>query len=390
MLNGLIVLPWWGYLLVLLALTHVTIVAVTVYLHRHQAHRALDLHPAVALFFRVWLWLTTGMTTRKWVAVHRKHHAFVETEQDPHSPRIHGIRKVLWDGVDLYRREARKPETSEIYGRGTPDDWLERHVFRHDRAGVGVMLVTNLVLFGPLGLSIWALQMAWIPFFAAGVINGTAHWRGYRNFETADTSTNITPWGILIGGEELHNNHHAFASSARFALKPWEFDIGWFYIQTLARLGLATVRKVAPRLASDPSKRELDAETLSAMLTSQWHVMSDYTRRVVRRVHREEFRVADDNVRGALKPLRGLLSRSEQMLRETERARLLDGLAHSRALTVVYQFRQKLVDLIGERGTNQESLLERLQEWCRDAEASGVTALADFVEHMRGYALRTS
>ncbi len=388
MFNGFLNLPWWGYVLVTLGLTHITILGVTVYLHRHQAHRALELHPGVALLFRTWLWLTTGMTTRSWTAVHRKHHAFVETEADPHSPMFHGIRKVLWQGAELYRKEAACPETLAKYGHGTPDDWLERHVFRHDRVGISLMLSADVLLFGAIGLTIWAVQMAWIPFFAAGVINGTAHWRGYRNFESRDSSTNLTPWGILIGGEELHNNHHAFASSARFSMKPWEFDIGWCYIRLLEGLGLARVKKVAPRLRADRREPGLDQETLRAMIASQWHVMADYAQRVVRRVHREEVSSAPAPARATLQPLRRLLSRSPVLLGPEEEAVLTQGLASSRALAVVYQFQQRLGALFTERSASQESLLEKLQEWCREAEATGIAALADFSRRVPAYALR--
>lgn len=390
MLNGLLTLPWWGLLIVTLAMTHFTIVSVTLYLHRHQAHRALELHPLAALVFRTWLWLTTGMTTRSWVAVHRKHHAFVETARDPHSPQVHGIRKVLWEGAELYRQEAADPATLVRYGQGTPDDWLERHVFRHDRVGVGLMLVTNLLLYGPIGLTIWAVQMAWIPFFAAGIINGTGHWRGYRNFDTSDTSTNLTPWGILIGGEELHNNHHAFASSARFSLRSWEFDIGWCYLRVLAALGLAEIRKVAPRLQADRAEPRLDRETLSAMLTSQWHVMADYAQRVVHRVHREEIRAAERGVREVLRPLRRLINRAPWRLKPREEVLLREGLSQSRALEVVYQFQQQLRTLCAPRADSQDTLLTQLQEWCRAAEATGIAALAEFSAHIRGYRLRAA
>ncbi|MBM4226340.1 MAG: acyl-CoA desaturase [Gammaproteobacteria bacterium] len=386
MFNGFLNLPWWAYVLVTLGLTHVTILGVTIYLHRHQAHRALDLHPAVALFFRTWLWLTTGMTTRSWTAVHRKHHAFVETEADPHSPMIHGIRKVLWQGAELYRLEAANPETLAKYGHGTADDWLERHVFRHDRIGVSLMLLTNVLLFGTIGLTIWAVQMAWIPFFAAGVINGTAHWRGYRNFESRDSSTNLTPWGILIGGEELHNNHHAFASSARFSMKPWELDIGWCWIRALEGLGLARVKKVAPRLRADRREPGLDQETLRAMIAAQWQVMADYAQRVVRRVHREEVSGAAPPARETLRPLRGLLSRSPVLLGPEDEAALSQGLAASRTLAVVYQFQQRLGALFTERTASQETLLEKLQEWCREAETTGIAALADFSRRVQAYA----
>ncbi|MGH8597958.1 MAG: DesA family fatty acid desaturase [Gammaproteobacteria bacterium] len=386
---GLVALPWWGYVLVALGFTHFTIAAVTIYLHRHQAHRAVDLHPVVALSFRTWLWLTTGMTTKNWTAVHRKHHAFVETPDDPHSPQVLGIRRVLWQGAELYRLEAKKVETRAKYGHGTPTDWLERHVFCHDRLGVSVMLVANVGLFGAIGISIWAVQMAWIPFFAAGVINGAAHWRGYRNFATADNSTNLTPWGILIGGEELHNNHHAFASSARFAVKPWEFDLGWCYIQMLRALRLATVKKLAPRLRVDRAKARIDLDTVRAMITSHWHVMADYAQRVVRRVHREELRQAGVDIKGQLKPIKRLLNRSPRFLGERELRQLTDGLAHSRALTVVYQYQQRLQALFTERAASQDRLLTMLQDWCREAEKTGIAALEEFAQRIRGYALQT-
>src|SRR5437879_6137579 len=253
--HGLIPLSWWGYIVVTLVLTHVTIASVTIYLHRSQAHRGLDLHPAIAHFFRFWLWLTTGMVTKEWVAIHRKHHAKVETDEDPHSPQTRGIRKVLLEGAELYRKESKNLETLEKYGHGTPDDWVERNVYtRHSWQGVGLMLAINLVLFGPIGMTIWAIQMMWIPVTAAGIINGIGHYWGYRNYECSDAATNILPLGILIGGEELHNNHHTFATSAKLSSKWYEFDIGWGYIRVLETLGLAKVKKVAPKPAFDAGK----------------------------------------------------------------------------------------------------------------------------------------
>ncbi|HTE15661.1 MAG TPA: fatty acid desaturase, partial [Burkholderiales bacterium] len=235
---GLLDLPWWGYVLATLGLTHITIAAVTIYLHRYSAHRALDLHPVVSHFFRFWLWCTTGMTTKAWTAIHRKHHAKCETVEDPHSPQIFGIKKLLMEGAELYRVEGANRETLENYGHGTPDDWLERHVYgKHDRIGIGSMLVLDVIVFGPIGITIWAVQMMWIPFLAAGVINGIGHYMGYRNFQSEDASTNVVPWGILIGGEELHNNHHAYATSAKLSNRWYEFDIGWLYIRILETLG---------------------------------------------------------------------------------------------------------------------------------------------------------
>lgn len=388
MLDGLISLPWWGYILVALGLTHVTIASVTIFLHRHQAHRALDLHPAVAHFFRLWLWLTTGMVTSEWVSIHRKHHAYCETEADPHSPQVKGLGEVLWRGAELYRAELGNRETLQKYGHGTPDDWLERSVYLGRRnIGVSLMLVLDLLLFGPIGITIWAVQMAWIPFTAAGVINGLGHAWGYRNFETEDASTNLLPWGILIGGEELHNNHHAFASSARLSSKWWEFDIGWFYIRILAALGLATVRKVAPTGGFVPGKALPDMETLKAVVTNRLQVMAQYANQVVRSVHADELRSATGSKRDLLKPARRLLVRPDARLSVDARKRLQRVLEQSVALDTVYRFRLRLQSIWEQRGVSQEKLLQALQDWCRQAEATGIRSLQEFATHLRGYTL---
>ena len=276
MYTGVLDLPWWGYFAYTLILTHITIAGVTIYLHRHSAHRALDLHPIPAHFFRFWLWLTTGMLTKHWTAIHRKHHAKCETVDDPHSPQIYGIRKVLLQGAELYRKEGRNQETLDRYGYGTPDDWLERNIYCHDRWGIAIMLVTNVILLGPIGITVFAVQMLWIPFLAAGVINGIGHYWGYRNFQPADASTNIIPWGILVGGEELHNNHHAYATSAKLSNRWYEFDIGWLYIRILETLGLAHVKKIAPKLVLDNSKTSCDLATLQAVLTHRYEVIAKY------------------------------------------------------------------------------------------------------------------
>ena len=387
MLQGLLPLPWWGCVLVALAFTHTTIAAVTIYLHRNQAHKAVELHPVVSHFFRFWLWMTTGMNTREWTAVHRKHHSAVETVEDPHSPVVHGIREVLFKGAELYKVNATRRDIIEQFGYGTPEDWVERRLYTpHSILGIGSMLVINVTLFGPLGLTIWAVQMAWIPFFAAGVINGVAHWRGYRNFETPDASTNIMPWGILIGGEELHNNHHAFGGSARFSVQPWEFDIGWMYIRLMELVGLAAVRKVSPaRPAIDNAKLHVDFETLKAVAGNRLHIMADYGRMVVKRVHKEELKNARADMRNVLKPLGSLMLRAEERLNEFERGALQAALAHSSRLEVVYGFRQRLQEIYEQRAASRESLLDLLQEWCRQAEATGIKALEDFAQMLRGY-----
>lgn len=385
--SGLVALPWWGYVLVTLGLTHVTIVCVTVFLHRHQAHQALDMHPAVSHFFRFWLWLTTSMSTRAWVAVHRKHHDKVEGPEDPHSPAQFGINKVLWQGSELYSQEAVCAETLKKYGKGTPDDWLERRVYaRHGNYGIGTMLIVDLLLFGPIGLTIWAVQMLWIPFFAAGVINGLGHWFGYRNFNTRDRSTNLLPLAILIGGEELHNNHHAYSSSARMSAKWWEFDAGWMYIRLLEILGLAWVdqRKLAPWPHIDLGKQVPDLDTVSAILKSHVHVMSEYARRVVDRVCREELKQAPTPRRRTRARRISKLLRAQRLGRTGHR---LLG-AHP-TLGSVYRLRQDLASLL--RGqTNGEVALGKLRRWCDEAERSGIDALNEFAVKLKGYTLKPS
>ena len=391
MLNGLIVLPWWGYIVAALILTHITIAAVTIYLHRHQAHRALTLHPVVSHFFRFWLWLTTGMITREWAAIHRKHHAKVETADDPHSPQVAGIRKVLWDGADLYRREAKNRETIDKYGHGAPDDWLERNIYTpHNGKGIALMLVIDLVLFGPIGITIWAVQMIWIPLFAAGVINGIGHFWGYRNFEVADASTNIVPWGILIGGEELHNNHHTFGSSAKLSSKWWEFDIGWMYIRILETLGLARVKKIPPELTCDTAKQHVDLDTVKAVITGRFQVMAQFAREVMHNVYREELKKADRADRESwtlLKHARRLMVREAAQLDESARGLLQRALELNNQLKTVYAMKQKLVDIWNRRATTQEHLIQALQEWCREAEATGIEALRNFSQKLRTYKL---
>ena len=387
MQHGLIELPWWGYVVVALVYTHITIAAVTIYLHRDQAHRAVELHPVVAHFFRFWLWLSTGMNTRQWTAVHRKHHAAVETAEDPHSPVVHGIKKVLLTGAELYQRNARNQDIIDQYGFGTPDDWVERHLYTgRSFLGIGLMFTSNIILYGPLGVTIGAIQMMWIPIFAAGIINGVAHWRGYRNFETSDCSTNIVPWGVLIGGEELHNNHHAFASSAKFSVRPWEFDLGWMYIRLMEMCGLAEVRKVAPpRPAVDTDKPAADFETLSAIVGSRLHVMADFSRMVIKRVHREEVRNASHDARWKRKPLVPGMVRADERLNEAERGALRDALRQSERLEVVYSFRQRLQAIYEQRSESREALLRLIQEWCQQAETTGIQALQDYARILRGY-----
>jgi len=379
-------LSFWVYLLIALGFTHITIAAVTIYLHRHQTHRALDLSAPVSHFFRFWLWLTTGMRTIEWVAIHRKHHARVETVEDPHSPQQVGIKTVLFTGAELYRKEAANTETIAKYGFDTPDDWLERNLYRRRNSlGLGLMLVVNLLLFGFIGLTIWAVQMAWIPFFAAGVINGIGHWWGYRNFESPDASTNIIPFGLIIGGEELHNNHHAFASSARFSNRWYEFDLGWYYIRLMEMLGLARVKKVAPEPIIDSNKQGVDLDTLRAVFTNRLYVMSDYASDVVKKVYREETVKASQAKRKLMRKYRRLLIRHEVLLDHNAKKHLAELLHDSASLKLVYEFRQRLQALWQEKAADQENLLRGLQEWCRQAEETGIEALQEFAYKLKSY-----
>jgi stearoyl-CoA desaturase (delta-9 desaturase) len=388
--SGLVDLPWWGYLLCALALTHVTIAAVTIYLHRCQAHRALDLHPVVSHFFRFWLWLTTGMVTREWAAIHRKHHAKCETPDDPHSPQVYGINRVLWLGVFLYVKESFNEETLERYGHGTPDDWIERKVYsRNSYIGVSILLPLYLLVFGVVpGFLIWLVQIAWIPFWAAGVINGVGHYFGYRSYDVADASTNIVPWGILIGGEELHNNHHAFASSAKLSSKWYEFDIGWLYIRILESLGLATVKKVAPKPRFAEPKASADLDTLHAVIANRYDVLSSYAKSVKRTYAEELERLKHWSPGDAevLRSLRRALLRG-QALAGAEGVKLAEALKKASGLATVIAMRQELVALWERSSASKEQLLRQLQDWCHRAEASGVAALVDFSWRLRSYSL---
>ena len=390
--HGLSPLPWWGYVVVTLVLTHITIAAVTIFLHRSQAHRALDLHPAVMHFFRFWLWLTTGMVTKEWVAIHRKHHAKVETIDDPHSPQTRGIETVFWKGSELYRAESKNAETIEKYGHGVPDDWVEHNLYsRFQWQGVGLMLMVDLALFGPIGATVWAVQMLWIPVTAAGIINGIGHYWGYRTFACADASTNIVPWGILIGGEELHNNHHAYGTSAKLSSRWFEFDIGWMYIRLLALLKLAYIRKVAPKLKRSSAKSAPDLATLQAVITHRYHVATDYARSLkaacaleleaLRALRRRD---EADDVPTTARLKRWLLTDAEK-LSPQERAHMEATVASSATLTKIVAMRTELAALWERSTETSEQLLARLQDWCHRAEASGIAPLAQFSHRLRRY-----
>ena len=387
--NGFVHASTWQIVLFTLITTHITIAGVTIFLHRCQAHRALDLHAIPSHFFRFWLWLTTGMVTKEWAAIHRKHHAKCETEDDPHSPVTRGIKKVLLEGAELYRAESKNHETIEKYGHGTPDDWLERNVYsKYTWQGLGFLLIVEVLLFGVIGLSVWAVQMLWIPVTAAGIINGLGHYWGYRNYECADAATNIFPIGIIIGGEELHNNHHTFGTSAKLSSKWYEFDIGWLYIRILESLGLAKVKKIAPAPKFDRKKPVVDFDTLQSVIANRYDVMAKYAKSL-RCAWHDEF----DHLVGKakleakfLKTSKKLLQREPGKLAAPQQQQLSELFAHSKVLKTMHEMRVEL-GMIWERShSSREQLLQQLQDWCARAEASGIKALQDFSVRLRSYA----
>ena len=383
--HGVTGASWWQVLVVALVMTHITIVSVTLYLHRCQAHRALELHPLVSHFFRFWLWMSTGMLTKEWAAIHRKHHAKCEQDGDPHSPQVFGIKKVFWEGAELYRAEAKNTDTLQRYGHGTPDDWMERNLYtRHSRLGISLMLIINVALFGALGLAVWAVQMAWIPFWAAGVINGIGHYWGYRNFEATDASTNVFPWGIIIGGEELHNNHHTYPTSAKFSVKPYEFDIGWLYISVLAKFGLARPKKTPPKLAYGDVKPVADEKTLEAVIANRYEVMASFARQMRATVQSEfdalKARRADVSMWESAKRW---LHRDDDKVPPQLQARVAQVRAQSPALVQMHAMREELRQLWSNTHLTREQLARDLQAWCRRAEESGVAALRDFSIRLR-------
>lgn len=378
-------LAWWQMVLFTLAVTHITMISVTVFLHRHQAHRALDLHPIASHFFRLWLWLTTGQVTKEWAAIHRKHHAKCEQSDDPHSPHIYGIKTVLLQGAELYRAESKNKETIARFGHGTPDDWIERNLYtRFSWQGVGLMMIIDLFLFGAAGLAVWAVQMAWTPIMAAGIINGAAHFWGYRNFEAPDASTNISPWGIIIAGEELHNNHHTYPTSAKLSVKPYEFDIGWMYISVMQMLGLAKVKKTPPKAAYGDVRPVADEKTLEALIANRYEIMAAYANGV-RQAARDEFesvkaRSADAAV---IRAARHWMHRDQEKVPASAVSELALARAASPVLDKMVTMREELRQLWLRTNVSREELTLDLQGWCRRAEESGIAALRDFSLKLR-------
>jgi stearoyl-CoA desaturase (delta-9 desaturase) len=387
--TGVVGLSGWQVVFYTLIVTHITIASVTIYLHRHQAHRALELHAIPSHFFRFWLWLTTGQVTKEWAAIHRKHHAKCDTEEDPHSPVTRGIRKVLFEGAELYRAESKVQETLDKYGHGTPNDWIERNLYtRYSWFGVSALLVINFVLFGVIGVTIWAIQMLWIPITAAGIINGIGHYWGYRNYDCADAATNVFPFGILIGGEELHNNHHTYATSAKLSSKWYEFDIGWGYIRALEIMGLAKVKKVAPKPKMAKDKVVPDFDTLQSVIANRYDVMAKYAKSVKRAFgeevehlkHKAELQSRD------LKTARKLMQREPAKLESSQKEQLVELFQHSKALETMHHMREELAAIWERSHSTRDQLLHQLQDWCARAEASGIKSLQDFSLRLRRYA----
>jgi stearoyl-CoA desaturase (delta-9 desaturase) len=378
--HGLFNLPWWGYVIYILAMTHVTILAVTIFLHRNQAHRALELHPVISQFFRFWLWMTTGMITKEWTAVHRKHHAFSDKAGDPHSPNVVGIKKVLFEGVELYQEECKNLDAMEKYGTGTPSDWIERKIYTpYNKLGIVIMLVINFTLFGPIGLSLWAIQMMWIPVNAAGIINGVGHYWGYRNFQCVDKSRNIVPIGFFIGGEELHNNHHTFGTSAKFSYKWYEFDLGWMWIRIFSMLGLATVKKVSPIPHISKTKLIPDFITLEAIVSNRYNLMAVYAKQLKKECKDETARLQIAlHEKISWSRIRRLLAKDQDMLTLDEKNTVTKIMANSPLLQKIFALRADLTMLWQKSNLSREELLGRLQAWCKNAEASGIHKLQMF------------
>lgn len=384
--HGFFNLSWWGYALVALGLTHITILTVTIFLHRCQAHRALELHAIPSHFFRFWLWLTTGMVTKEWAAIHRKHHAFSDKQGDPHSPHVFGIKKVLREGAELYQEESQNKETMQKYGNGTPDDWLERNVYtKHHLIGIWIMFAINVTLFGVIGVTIWAIQMMWIPVFAAGVINGIGHWFGYRNFENPDQARNILPWGILIGGEELHNNHHTFATSAKLSAKWYEFDLGWAWIKVLAWCKLAKVKKTIPEIHTTKAAKLIpDMQTLEAVVTNRYAIAVNFSRALKQDCYRElETIKASLSAKLPWNKLKTILIKDKELYTPKEKSALELVCKESTVLQKIFNMREELSKLWARSNMTKEELVHSLQEWCQKAEASGIESLRNFALRLK-------
>lgn len=385
--QGLWGLNGWQVLLFTLVMTHISIVSVTIYLHRAMAHRAMDIHPALAHFFRFWLWLTTATITKEWVSIHRKHHAKCETEEDPHSPVIKGLKTVLLTGAELYKDEADNKETITRYGKGCPEDWVENNVYqKYKFLGIFIMLGFNILMLGPIGITVWAIQMMWMPVHAAGIINGLGHAMGYRNFECSDAATNISPVGIWIGGEELHNNHHTYPNSAKLSVKKWEFDIGWMYITIFKALGLIKNVRTGPVMAIDKSKLELDFDAALAAANNRFQIMAKFYKKVIKPVAKHE--QAQSKLELPFARVKRLLRKEEALLNDKYRQQLADLLEQNEMMEKVYKMKQELQLVWKKRSASRDELLKAMQAWCKEAEESGIRVLEEFAQSLRQYSTK--
>ena len=385
--QGLWGLNGWQVALFTLVMTHISIVSVTIYLHRAMAHRAMDIHPALAHFFRFWLWLTTATITKEWVSIHRKHHAKCETKDDPHSPVVKGLKTVLLTGAELYKEEADNLETVTRYGKGCPDDWVENKVYqKYKFLGIFIMLGFNILMLGPIGITVWAIQMMWMPVHAAGIINGLGHAMGYRNFECSDAATNISPIGIWIGGEELHNNHHTYPNSAKLSVKKWEFDIGWMYITIFKALGLIKNVRTGPVMAIDKSKLELDFDAALAAANNRFQIMAKFYKSVIKPVAKSERKQEQLNL--PFSRAKSLLRKEEALLSDKYRQQLAELLAHNEMMEKVYEMKKELQLVWKKRTASRDELLKAMQAWCKEAEESGIRALEEFAQSLRQYSTK--
>lgn len=386
LINGLIEFTWLEYVIYTLVVTHITIVCITLYLHRGVCHSAIEIRPILSHFFRFWLWLTTSMRTADWVAIHRKHHAKVETIEDPHSPAFYGISTVLLKGADLYHEEKNNKETIDKYSQNCPTDWIEEKLYTgRNNLGILLLFVTNIILFGVVGIIIWSIQMAWTPIFAAGGINGAGHYWGYRNFDTSDDSTNMCPLGLFIGGEELHNNHHSFPTAAKFSLKPWEFDIGWLYIKIFSLLGQVRVKRLATKTIITSPNNNLNSEIGYALLKSRLTVITNYTRNVLKPILRYETKNAKNNIKKLLKESKNTLARQPHRISNQDTSRLQEIFKECSSLQTVYDLKNQLYDILHARNTKHENFIGILGRWCEDAKSTGIDCLNDFSDSLRGY-----
>ncbi len=389
--QGLWALNGWQTLAYTLVFTHISIICVTVYLHRCMAHRAMDMHPALAHFFRFVGWFTIATITKEWVSVHRKHHAKCETEDDPHSPVVKGLKTVLLTGAELYNTEIHNEETITRYSKGCPDDWIERNLYqKYKLLGVFILLAINIVLLGPIGITVWAIQMMWMPFHAAGIINGVGHAMGYRNFECADASRNITPVAIWIGGEELHNNHHTYPNSAKLSVKKWEFDIGWMYIRFFEILGLVKNVRRVPVVHVYNNKLELDFYAALAAANNRFQIMAKFYQSVIKPAVSEQKKHAGQSLQPLFKRAKRIIAKEDSLLTDSYRQQLSQLVEENEMMETIYDMKMQLLQVWKKRTSSRDELLAAMQDWCKKAEESGIRVLEEFAQSLKQYSTKTA